>query len=151
MVPGVAGSNPVIRPRNKKIAQRAFFYFCARTRIRTGEKAVRTAAKRRTEVRRLCTRTILQGDEAQRNNPVIRPRNKKSPNGRFFISVQGYGFEPRFAYSVPVIVKGYASVENVGVRLWQSGAICLRAERPHFLVIPASGARSRATSPMEGN
>ena len=28
------------------------------------------------------------------SNPVIRPRNKKSPNGRFFISVQGHGFEP---------------------------------------------------------
>ncbi len=41
--------------------------------MRTGEKAGRTAAKRRTEVRRLCVRTILQGDEAQRNNPVIRP------------------------------------------------------------------------------
>ena len=31
--------------------------------MRTGEKAGRTAAKRRTEVRRLCVRTILQGDE----------------------------------------------------------------------------------------
>ena len=46
--------------------------------MRTGEKAGRTAAKRRTEVRRLCVRTILQGDEAQRNNPVIRPRNKNT-------------------------------------------------------------------------
>ena len=45
--------------------------------MRTGEKAGRTAAKRRTEVRRLCVRTILQGDEAQRNNPVIRPSYKE--------------------------------------------------------------------------
>ena len=52
--------------------------------MRTGEKAVRTAAKRRTRVRRLCECTILQGDEAQRNNPVIRPRNKKKrPTGDF--------------------------------------------------------------------
>ena len=53
--------------------------------MRTGEKAGRTAAKRRTEVRRLCVRTILQGDEAQRNNPVIRPRNKNTLFGVFFI------------------------------------------------------------------
>ena len=52
--------------------------------MRTGEKAVRTAAKRRTRVRRLCECTILQGDEAQRNNPVIRPRNKTRPTGVFF-------------------------------------------------------------------
>ena len=51
--------------------------------MRTGEKAGRTAAKRRTEVRRLCVRTILQGDEAQRNNPVIRPRNKNTLFGVF--------------------------------------------------------------------
>ena len=37
----------------------------------------------------------------------------------------------------PVIAKGYANIENVGVRLWQSRAICLRAVRPHFPVIPA--------------
>ena len=52
--------------------------------MRTGEKAGRTAAKRRTEVRRLCVRTILQGDEAQRNNPVIRPRNKNTRLVRVF-------------------------------------------------------------------
>ena len=68
MVPNVAGSNPVIRPRNKKIAQRAFFYFCARMRMRTGEKAVRTAAKRRTTVRRLCECTILPGGAAIRSS-----------------------------------------------------------------------------------
>ena len=70
-----------------KNAQRAIFIYVHRMRMRTGEKAVRTAAKRRTRVRRLCECTILQGDEAQRNNPVIRPRNKKTPNGRFFIYV----------------------------------------------------------------
>ena len=52
--------------------------------MRTGEKAVRTAAKRRTRVRRLCECTILQGDEAQRNNPVIRPRNKKNAQRAIF-------------------------------------------------------------------
>ena len=52
--------------------------------MRTGEKAGRTAAKRRTAVRRLCACTILQGDEAQRNNPVIRPRNKKHPKQGVF-------------------------------------------------------------------
>ena len=41
----------------------------------------------------------------------------------------------------PVIAKGYANVENVGVRLWQSRAICLRAVRPHFPVIPAPPAQ----------
>ena len=56
--------------------------------MRTGEKAGRTAAKRRTEVRRLCVRTILQGDEAQRNNPVIRPRNKNRPLGDFYFCVR---------------------------------------------------------------
>ena len=86
------------------------------------------------------------------SNPVIRPSYKNTGvSAGIFITPVGFGFEPRFAYSVPVIAKGYANVENVGVRLWQSSAICLRAERPHFLVIPASGARSRATSPMEGN
>ena len=40
---------------------------------------VRTAAKRRTGVRRLCVRTILQGDEAQRNNPFVSARNSKMP------------------------------------------------------------------------
>ena len=55
--------------------------------MRTGEKAGRTAAKRRTEVRRLCARTILQGDEAQRNNPVIRPSYKeRTPWRVFFIT-----------------------------------------------------------------
>ena len=53
--------------------------------MRTGEKAVRTAAKRRTRVRRLCECTILQGDEAQRNNPVIRPSYKKSTRQRVFL------------------------------------------------------------------
>ena len=53
--------------------------------MRTGEKAVRTAAKRRTEVRRLCARTILQGDEAQRNNPVIRPSYKTTRLVRVFL------------------------------------------------------------------
>ena len=52
--------------------------------MRTGEKAGRTAAKRRTEVRRLCVRTILQGDEAQRNNPVIRPSYKERTPWRVF-------------------------------------------------------------------
>ena len=52
--------------------------------MRTGEKAGRTAAKRRTEVRRLCVRTILQGDEAQRNNPVIRPSYKEHTPWRVF-------------------------------------------------------------------
>lgn len=52
--------------------------------MRTGEKAVRTAAKRRTRVRRLCECTILQGDEAQRNNPVIRPSYKKNAQRAFF-------------------------------------------------------------------
>ena len=28
---------------------------------------------------------------------------------------------------ITVIAKDYANVENVGVRLWQSSAICLRA------------------------
>ena len=63
--------------------------------MRTGEKAVRTAAKtaakRRTRVRRLCECTILQGDEAQRNNPVIRPRNKKRPTGDFLFMRTGCG------------------------------------------------------------
>ena len=68
-----------------KNAQRAIFYLCARMRMRTGEKAVRTAAKRRTRVRRLCECTILQGDEAQRNNPVIRPSYKKSTRQRVFL------------------------------------------------------------------
>ena len=38
---------------------------------------VRTAAKRRTGVRRLCVRTILQGDEAQRNNPFAEASGDK--------------------------------------------------------------------------
>ena len=67
--------------------------------MRTGEKAGRTAAKRRTEVRRLCVRTILQGDEAQRNNPVIRPSYKEHTPWRvFFITLDGAGSNRRFAY-----------------------------------------------------
>ena len=63
--------------------------------MRTGEKAVRTAAKRRTRVRRLCECTILQGDEAQQNNPVIRPSyKKKHALACFFYNSGRVGFEP---------------------------------------------------------
>ena len=115
MVPGVAGSNPVIRPRNKKSPNGRFFisvqgygFEPAKKPFEPAKKAVRTAAKRRTEVRRLCTRTILQGDEAQRNNPVIRPSYKHTGvSAGIFITSVGSGFEPRFEYSAPVIAKEY--------------------------------------------
>ena len=58
-------SNPVIRPRIKKVAVRRFFLFCERIRMRTGEKAGRTAVKRQTEVCR-SAKQILQGGEAIR-------------------------------------------------------------------------------------
>ena len=43
-----------------------------------------------------------------------------------------------FGHTLPLSLRrSTINVENVGVRLWQSSAICLRAIRPHFLVIPA--------------
>ena len=41
------------------------------------------------------------------------------------------------AHSPLSLRRSTINVENVGVRLWQSRSICLRAVRPHFPVIPA--------------
>ena len=82
-------------PEIKKSPNGRFFYFCARMRMRTGEKAVRTAAKRRTTESRSnrrkkaddSTPVVRMHNFARwRSNPVIRPAMRL---GSFSMSPRG--------------------------------------------------------------
>ena len=140
MVPGVAGSNPVIRPSYKNTGVSAGIFI---TPVGSGfEPAKKPFEPPQKGGRKYAGCAHAQFCKVMKHSEIIRlsaPEIKNRPTGDFLFLCKDTDSNRRFAYSVPVIAKGYANVENVGVRLWQSSAICLRAFARTSLSFPRPG------------
>ena len=78
--PQVAGSNPAGRARKSKPPYGGFYFMYDAPGFEPAKKAVRTAAKRRTVVRRFASANFARW----RSNPAGRARKSKPPYGGFY-------------------------------------------------------------------
>ena len=81
MVPNVAGSNPVIRPRIKKVAVRRFFFILRKDKDENRRKSRSNRSKKADGSMPVCKADFTRW----RSNPSRSPRIKKVAVRRFFL------------------------------------------------------------------
>ena len=140
MVPGVAGSNPVIRPSYKNTGGSAGIFI---TPVGSGfEPAKKPFEPPQKGGRKYAGCAHAQFCKVMKHSEIIRlsaPEIKNRPTGVFLFLCKDTDSN-RGSHTLSLSLRrSTINVENVGVRLWQSSAICLRAFARTSLSFPRPG------------